>query len=140
MKILYAEDEVLKNLPHIIQLFGKYLDWEKIETLELLKQESSDNPDIPEQIKNIIEESGVVDFEYRFPNALRKAIQNYESYVLFIVDRNLAENEYYPEEVSRVDRNYTHSQYDDYTNSLSKIGLSDRKSPGLRTGSNRLNC
>lgn len=114
MKILYVEDEVLTNLPHIMRLFGKYLDWEKIERLELLKQENSNNQDLPEKIKNIIEESGVIDFEYRFPNALRKVIQNHENYALFIVDRNLAENEYYPEEVSRIDRNYSHVQYDDY--------------------------
>jgi hypothetical protein len=68
----------------------------------------------PDQIKSIIEETDMIDVEYRFPDALNKVINQYKHYSLFIIDRNLSEAKYDFEEVQRINTGYTEEQYVEY--------------------------
>ncbi len=114
MKILYVEDELGKNIPQIAHLFSKYLDRESVEKLEELQAEEHRYGAEPEAIKSVLEESNLIQVEYRFPNALHKVIHHFEDYALFIVDRNLVESEYYFEEVRGIDSDYGELQYDEF--------------------------
>jgi len=114
MKILYVEDELAKSIPYIIRLFSKYLGQEGIQKLELLQTDENDGNSLSEEIKAIVEETDLVEVEYRFSGALDKIMNAYQKYALFIVDRNLVESEYYPEEIKEVDPDYTQIEYDDY--------------------------
>jgi len=115
MKILYVEDELSKNIPYIIRLFSKHLGRERVKALESFEEdESKEHKEESERIKAIMEATELIVVEYCFPDALDKIINNYEAYALFIADRNLSESEYYPEEVSKIDPDYTQIQYDDY--------------------------
>lgn len=110
MKILYVEDDLFENIPGIYRLFSKYLSQE-IQALKSLEtREYAD----PEQVKQILEESGIVEIEYRFPNALGKIIDHPDKYALFIIDRNLANAEYDFEEVNKVDPSFNNTQYEKY--------------------------
>jgi len=105
MKILFVEDELSKNIPRIIRLFSNYLGEERIQRLESL--EADEYGATPEEIKAIVEETNLIELDYCFSDALRKIVQSYQSYVLFIVDRNLAETDYDCEEVKKIDSAYT---------------------------------
>ena len=94
MKILYVEDELSKNIPRLIRLFSKYLSKKEIKNLKALEADETGYGAEPEEIKNIVEKTGLIEIEYRFPDALREVIHNSEKYALFIVDRNLSEIEY----------------------------------------------
>ncbi|MDM8551210.1 hypothetical protein QUF72_14085, partial [Desulfobacterales bacterium HSG2] len=100
---------------YIIRLFSKHLGRKRVEKLESFEEDDSkEHEEESEGIKAIVEETGLVAVEYCFPDALDKIINNYKEYALFIADRNLSESEYYPDEVSKVDPDYTQIQYDDY--------------------------
>jgi hypothetical protein len=120
MKILYVEDELPQNIPRIIQLFGEYLGEERIRTLETLENDESGYGASPDEIKKVVEDTGVVDVEYRFPEALNQVISHYHQYDMFIIDRNLIESKYTAEEIRKVvpdydrqvDRAYTEREGD----------------------------
>jgi hypothetical protein len=115
VKILYVEDELSKNIPGIIRLFGKYLGKKKIRRLKELEEDESGYGADPDEIKGIVEETEIVEVEYRFPDALRKIVSHYERYALLIIDRNLAEyDEYEFEEVVKIDPAFTDSKYETY--------------------------
>jgi len=114
MKILYVEDELSKNIPRVIRLFSKYLSEEEIENLKALEADETGYGAGPEEIKKIVEKTGLIEVEYRFPEALKKIIQNNEKYALFIIDRNLSELEYEYDELSQIDANYKEDQYDKF--------------------------
>lgn len=114
MKILYVEDELSKNIPRLIRLFSKYLSKKEI---KILKELETDDPGYgaePEEIKKIVEKTGLIEVEYRFPEALKKIIQNYKKYALFIIDRNLSEIEYEHDELRQIDASYNKDQYDKF--------------------------
>ena len=112
MKILYVEDELSKNIPRVIRLFSKYLSKKEIKNLK--EADETDYVAEPESIKKIVEKTGVIEIEYRFPDALQKIIQNIEKYALFIIDRNLSEIEYEHDEISQIDAHYSADQYDKF--------------------------
>jgi hypothetical protein len=112
MKILYVEDELSKNIPRVIRLFSKYLSKKAIKNLK--EVDETDYVTEPESIKKIVEKTGVIEIEYRFPDALQKIIQNIEKYALFIIDRNLSEIEYEHDEISQIDAHYSADQYDKF--------------------------
>lgn len=112
MKILYVEDELSKNIPGIIRLFEKYLGKKRIGKLKELEEDESGYAADPDEIKRIVEETNLVEVEYRFPDALRKIISHHERYALIIIDRNLAEYGYDFEEVVKIDPAYSDSQYE----------------------------
>jgi len=112
MKILYVEDELSKNIPRVIRLFSKYLSKKAIKNLK--EADETDYVAEPESIKKIVEKTGVIEIEYRFPDALKKIIQNIEKYALFIIDRNLSEMEYGYDELSQIDATYNEDQFDKF--------------------------
>jgi len=112
MKILFVEDELSKNIPRITRLFSKYLGKKRIQRLESL--EADEYGAEPEEIKAIVEETNLIELDYRFSDALRKIVQSYQDYALFIVDRNLYQTEYDFEEVKKIDHSYTEALYERY--------------------------
>lgn len=112
MKILYVEDELSKNIPKIIQLFSKYLGDENIKELKTLEEDKYGGS--PEEIKKIVEKSNLIEVEYRFPGGLKKIINNYKQYALFVIDRNLSNVEYDYDEIVAIDPNYNEVLYDKY--------------------------
>ncbi len=112
MKILYVEDELSKNIPRITLLFSKYLGREAVRNLKSLEEDESGYGEDPEGIKRIVEETNLIEVEYRFPKALDKIVHNHQKYDLFIVDRNLIEGEYDCEEARGIDPSFDDVQCD----------------------------
>jgi hypothetical protein len=112
MRILFAEDELEKNIPRLIRLFGKFLSKNQKEELRAL--ENDEYGATPEQIKAIMERKDLFKIEYRFPDALKEIVGYPEKYALFIIDRNLSLTEYDYEEVRAIDQNFTEAQYDKF--------------------------
>jgi hypothetical protein len=112
MKILYVEDELSKNIPRIARLFSKYLSKKAVKDLKALEEDEYGAG--PEEVKKIVEKTNLIEVEYRFPDALRKIVQRNEEYTLFIVDRNLAENDYELDEVSQVETSFNEDKYNEY--------------------------
>lgn len=111
MNILYVEDDLAENIPGIRRLFSKYLSHQEDQALKSL--ETREYVD-PEHIKQVLEESDIVEIEYRFQSALKKIIDHPDKYALFIIDRNLANAEYDFEEVNKVDLSFNNTQYEKY--------------------------
>jgi len=114
VKILYVEDELSKNIPRVIRLFSKYLSKKEIKNLKALEADETGYGAEPEEIKEIVEKTGLIEIEYRFPDALRKIIHNGEKYALFIIDRNLSEIEYEHDELREIDATYSEDQYNKF--------------------------
>ena len=112
MKILYVEDELVKNIPRIIRLFAKYLGKQRIKDLEALEAKPSGFRADPEEVKRIVEDTGLIDVDKRFPEALQKILHQADRYALFLIDRNLAEYDYTYAEVSKIDAAYSETQYE----------------------------
>ncbi len=114
MKILYVEDELSKNIPRVIRLFSKYLSKKEIKNLKTLEADETGYGAEPEEIKEIVENTGLIEVEYRFPDALQKIIQDIDKYALFIIDRNLSEIEYEYDELRQIDTTYNEDQYNKF--------------------------
>lgn len=114
MKILYVEDELSKNIPRIIRLFSNYLSKKQRRSLEALIENESGFRIDPYEVKSIIEDTPIVEVEWRFPDALRKIIQSAKKYDLFIIDRNLSEQDYEYEELRNIDPLYNETLYNDF--------------------------
>lgn len=115
MKILFVEDQITRNISRITRLFEKYLTVTAKNKLERLERE--DYPPEPEDIKKIIETSKQVEIEieHRFPEALQKVINHHERYALFVVDRNLFEEEGYDfKEIKAIDPSFSEEKYEMY--------------------------
>lgn len=112
MKILYIEDELTKNIDRLRRLFSYYLD-EKIIS-ELKRLENDEYGAKPQEIKNIIESTNIIDMEDRFPDAMRRIVHSSEQYDCYIVDRNLVENQYEFSEVAAIDQNYNETLHKKY--------------------------
>lgn len=114
MKILYVEDELSKNVPRIIRLFSDYLDKKQRKSLEILVENTGGFRIDPQEVKDIVENNNVIEVEWRFPDALRKIIQSAKKYDLFIIDRNLSEQDYEYDELKSVDVLYNKALYDGF--------------------------
>jgi hypothetical protein len=112
MRILFIEDEISKNIPRIIRLFSKYLGKDRIKLLNDLAADEWGAE--PHEIKAIVEETGIIEIEHRFPESLAKIIHKHQTYALFIVDRNLSAAEYNFEEANKIDPGFTERLYEDY--------------------------
>ncbi|MDM8521958.1 hypothetical protein QUF80_01165 [Desulfococcaceae bacterium HSG8] len=117
MKILYVEDELSKNISRIPKLFQKYMGKEIIRRLKELEEDESGYGATPDEIKDIVEETNLIEVEYRFPDALRKVVHDHEKYTLFIIDRNLTKGRYEHEEVRKIDSAYTDEKYEKFSKS-----------------------
>jgi hypothetical protein len=102
MKALFVEDDLSANIPKICNLFEPLLSKTSIKKLRDIEKDESGYGASPEEIKTIVETSGAIEVEYRFPNALSKIIDQQE-YAIYIVDRNLSKNDYGFEEVRNID-------------------------------------
>ena len=114
MKILYVEDELSKNIPRVIRLFSKHLSKKEIKNLKTLEANETGYGAEPQEIKEIVEKKGLIEVEYRFPDALQKIIQHIDKYALFIIDRNLSEIEYEYDELRQIDATHNEDQYDKF--------------------------
>lgn len=114
MKILFVEDELSKNIPRIIRLFSKFLNNRQIKQLKALESDPSGYGASPEEVKAIVDESGIVEVDFKFPEALRKIIQHHDRFALFIVDRNLVEDDYHHDEAVAIDPTFSETQYEIY--------------------------
>ncbi len=114
MKILYVEDELSKNIPRIIRLFSNYLSKKQRKSLESLIENETGFRIDPQEVKGIIEDAPIIEVEWRFPDALRKIIQPAKKYDLFIIDRNLSEQDYEYEELKNIDPLYNKTLYNDF--------------------------
>ncbi len=113
MKILFVEDELSKNIPRIVRLFEKYLGEKRIQALMALEGDCYGGS--PEKIKAIVDDTNMVEAEYRFPEALAKIVnENYKRYALFIVDRNLVESDYTYAEAVAADPSSNEEAYKNY--------------------------
>jgi hypothetical protein len=112
MKILYVEDELAANIPRILRLFSKYLSQQEIKSLKSL--EADEYGTEPEQVKQTMGNSNIIEIEYRFPNALKKIIDHPDKYVMFIIDRNLVKAEYDFAEINKIDPSFDNTQYEIY--------------------------
>lgn len=106
-KILYVEDELAQNIPRLLRLFEKYLSKTEQQRLDDLQKDLEGYGASSDEIKQIFKDIQFIDIEYRFPDALAKALKSPETYSLFIIDRNLADAAYTLEEVQKIDPNYT---------------------------------
>lgn len=112
MKILYVEDELAANIPRILRLFFKYLSQQERKSLKSL--EADEYGAEPEQVKQVLENSNIIEIEYRFPDALKKIMGQPDRYALFIIDRNLVKAEYDFGEVNKIDPSFNNTQYEQY--------------------------
>lgn len=116
MKILYIEDEINTKISDIVNMFSKYLGESIKGELNDLLSTYGGKARIPKQaIQEIVEKSGIVHIEYRFPDALKEIIQSHKKYDLIIVDRNLSEEEYDESEVLELNISAPQFKHEDYT-------------------------
>ena len=112
MKILYVEDNLSRSLDLVIRLFSNYLVGKPVDDLKRLI--ADDYGATPDEIKQIVESTNIVEIADSFPDALRKIMYGYDRYACFIVDRNLIENPYEFREVNGIDPNYTEALCDKF--------------------------
>lgn len=110
MKILFVEDEISQNIEIIIALFSKHIGKEGVKKLEQVEADGWGAG--PDEIKSVLDDTGLVEFESNFPNALAKVISQPQNYALFIVDRNLSDVVYELEDVNRIDPDFNEWCYD----------------------------
>ena len=108
------EDELSRNIPRIIRLFSKYLGKSRVSRLNDLESDPSGYGATPEEVKAIIDETGIVEADFRFPEALRKVVSAHERYCLFIVDRNLVEADYAYKDALSADPGFSEALYEQY--------------------------
>jgi len=112
MKILYVDDELAKGIDRLRLLFSHYLDDKAVAALKRL--EADEYGATPQEIKEIMSATNVIDIEDCFPEALLRIVQSSEQYDCFIVDRNLVENPYELQEVSKIDQSYDPQVHEKY--------------------------
>jgi len=111
MKILYVEDQLTLQAENMCNIFSQILGHKiRKEIKDLVEEEYGASAD---EIKKIIAKTQCLDIADNFPDAV-DYIKNYSSdYDMFIVDRNLAENNYEHEDVHKFDENYTEEIYNE---------------------------
>jgi len=114
MKILYVEDKPSENIDRIIFLFRKYLSKEIIEQLENMDEDESGFGGSAEDIKQIINSSNSIWFEYSFYQALKVLNNEQNEFALYIIDRNLSEVDYDVEEIRKNEPNYSEEMSVDF--------------------------
>ena len=114
MKILFVEDELSRNIPKIIRLFKKFLGDDNVLKLKKLEEDESGYGAEPEEIKKILNSTGIIETEYYFPSALKNIYENFEDYSIFIIDRNLSEKPYQWEELKKIDERFEQNFYEKF--------------------------
>jgi len=114
MKILFVEDELAKNISRLCMLFEKYLGEKRIKQLQALDEDTSGYGARPEEIKEIVDSSQVINVEYSFPEALHRIMADLDEYSVFIVDRNLDKTSYTFDTVHDIDPEFSINLYEKY--------------------------
>jgi len=114
MKILYIEDKPSENIDRIIFFFEKYLSKDVVKQLKGLKDDESGYGASAEEIKQIINTSNSIWFEYNFYQALKVLNNDQNEFVLFIIDRNLSDSDYDDEEIRKIEPNYSEDMSVDF--------------------------
>lgn len=114
MKILYVEDQLSENIPKIIGLFSDLMEKEDIAKLNELEHDKSGYGAESQEIKEIVELSGVIDVEYKFSSALDKVINNFQKYSLFVIDRNLSSEDYNTKLIKEIDPDFDDKLFNKY--------------------------
>lgn len=114
MKILYVEDELSKNIPKIKRLFQCYLPKEIIRDLDELEEDDSGYGADNGEVQGVVNRSPVVHVEYHYPTALQEVMKHHAEYDVFIIDRNLAEEEYSFEQLQNANDAFNEQLYDKY--------------------------
>ena len=114
MKILYVEDQLSENIPKIIGLFSELMEKENIAKLNELEHDKSGYGAESQEIKEIVEFSGVIEVEYKFSAALEKVMNNYQKYSLFIIDRNLSSEDYNTKLITEIDSAFDDKLFNKY--------------------------
>ena len=114
-KIMFVEDEIAKNIPRLIQLFGKYLSASEREALT----EAENNPmgANGDDIREILRFNPILEVYHSFKSALEhiRGLDNraLEKYDMFIFDRNLTEEDgYSPQEIQQIDNGFDSFKYE----------------------------
>ena len=107
MRILYVEDKPSDNIDRIIFFFEKYLNKDIIKQLKDLKDDESGFGGSAEKIKQIINSSNNIWFEYNFYQALKVLNNEQNEFALYIIDRNLSDSDYTVDEISKIEPNYS---------------------------------
>jgi hypothetical protein len=106
MKILYVEDQLSSNIERILELFHSLLPKTVRKKLKEINTDESGWGAEPNEIKALVEMSGHIDVEFRFPEALARVLNEPLKYAFFIIDRNLADCDYSFDEIKNVDSDY----------------------------------
>jgi len=114
MIILYVEDKPSENIDRIIFFLRKYLSKEIIEQLENMDEDESGRGGSAEDIKQIINSSNSIWFEYNFFQALKVLNNVQNDFALFIIDRNLSDSDYDVEKIRKIEPNYTEEMSVDF--------------------------
>ncbi len=113
-KILYIEDEIVKNIELIINIFEKFIGKELIKQIKLLKDDESGYGISAKEIKEIINKSEIVEIVDNFKDALDIFECKSDDYSVFIVDRNLSEQAYNLKDLTAIDKNFNEQMLSKY--------------------------
>ncbi len=116
-KILYIEDEIVKNIELIINIFEKFIGKELIKEIKLLKDDESGFGISAKEIKEIINKSEIIEIVDNFKDALEIFECKSDDYSVFIVDRNLSEQIYHLTDLTAIDKNFTEQMLNKYKSS-----------------------
>jgi hypothetical protein len=101
MKILYVEDELRKHKHKIKSLFEPLLTRKIIREFEQLLL---DKRATAQQIQKLLNSSNTLVVARTFPEAMQLLLENMDEFALFIIDRNLSENNEYDTESTSKDQ------------------------------------
>ncbi len=103
MKVLYVEDQLEKQLELVSHVFAPLFDSDTRKDLEeLRKLAESGFPVTKEDVRKILDSTGLIDACYTLPDALAKLVPNPSKYGLILVDRDLSDGEYTREQIREV--------------------------------------
>jgi hypothetical protein len=105
MKILYVEDELSKNIPKIINLFGGYLNKEIVKQLSNFEEDGFGASE--SEIRVLVNKSNMVHIEYTLLDTLKVIKDKNNTFTLLIIDRNLSCNDIDQNEIRKIDPAFT---------------------------------
>lgn len=96
MKILYVEDQLYRYVDTIKNMFASIFSAKVKRKFEDFSKKYSNSafPCPNEEVQEIINSSSVVDVCFNFPDAIEKILYHYEDYDLFLIDRDLSDENY----------------------------------------------
>ena len=112
MKILYVEDELLKNISNILILFDLFLS--DIEKKELMDIQNDNGFQENDNVKRVFDKNDFIDVYYHFPTVCNILFKQQNQYGLYIIDRNLREVSYSINDFEKLSVEYTEKLFEKY--------------------------